>query len=366
MYATMSKPQRILFLIDDNAIDRNIIKRYLLRDLEHQYQFVEAETAELGLAECHARPPDCILIDYNLPDMSGLELLAELMGKGDRACYPIVMMTGGGDEKIAVQAIQGGAQDYLVKSNLTPEGLLIAVDNAIEKVRLRLNIEAQHQHLQEQNRELRQSQQEVQALNVRLQRAMAESHHRIKNNLQTLAAIVEMSMFESPEMVPVSVLKRLEYHIQTLASLHDLLTNEAKTEADFDTIDLKTALERLTPMIQATAGDRQVEISAEEVRLPLKVGSTFLLMANELVSNALKHGKGAVQLRLTREDGQAQLEVTDDGPGFPADFDPMVAANTGMELIDSIGRHDLQGRIEYKNGSEGGARVVVTFPIPPQ
>lgn len=361
----MYKPQRTLFLIDDNATDRHIIKRYLQRDLEHQYLFIEADTAERGLQQCHAPPPDCILIDYNLPDMSGLELLAELVGKSDRPLCPIVMMTGGGDEKIAVQAIQGGAQDYLVKSTLTPETLLMAVDNAIEKVQLRLNIEAQQQHLQQQNRELHQRQQEIQALNIRLQRSMAESHHRIKNNLQTLAAVIEMSMLESSDMVPVSVLQRLTQHIQTLAALHDLLTAEAKSEADFDSIDLKTALERLKPMIQTTAGGRTVQIVAESVLLPLKQGSTFLLMANELLSNALKHGKGAVLMTLAVEGDRACLAVQDDGEGFPPDFDPLMAANTGMELIESIAYHDLRGTIHYENAPEGGARVVVTFPLTP-
>ena len=362
----MFKSQRTLFLIDDNAVDRNIIKRYLLRDTEHQYVFVEAETGEQGVQHCHTQPPDCILIDYDLPDMSGLELLAELTGKGDRPFYPIVMMTGAGDEKAAVQAIQGGAQDYLVKSSLTPETLLIAVDNAIEKVRLRQNLEAQQAHLQQQNRELLLRQQEIEGLNVRLQRAMAESHHRIKNNLQTLAAVIEMSMLDNPEAAPISVLQRLEQHIQTLASLHDLLTSEAKNGASFDTIDLKVALERLTPIIQATAGERPVRITAQSVALPLKQGSVFLLMANELVSNALKHGHGEVVLLLTLAGDLARLEVTDDGEGFPADFDPQTAANTGMELIDSIGRHDLRGKISYENRPQGGARVVVTFPTLPQ
>lgn len=363
----MPPSQRTLLLIDDNAADRHLIKRYLQRDRAYSYVFVEAETGEQGLTQCHAKPPaelpDCILMDYNLPDMNGLELLAELTHRSDLPLYPIVMMTGQGDETIAVQAIQGGAQDYLVKGNLTPEALLIAVDNAIEKVRLRQNVQAQQTHLQQQNVELQQRQEEIQTLNIRLQRAMAESHHRIKNNLQTLAALVNMATLDDPEVVPVSVLKRLELHIRTLASLHDLLTQEAKTEADFDTIDLQASLAKLTPMIQATAGERQVQITAQSVRLPLKAGSAFLLLANELLSNALKHGKGDVHLTLSVRENRVYLEVTDDGAGFPTGFDARRAANTGLELIDSITRHDLRGSISYENQPEGGARVIVTFPL---
>ena len=359
----MTPPQRTILLVDDNIADRHIIKRYLQRDHAHSYAFVEAETGEYALSQCHERPPDCILMDYNLPDMSGLELLEELAGKSERPQHPIVMMTGQGDETVAVQAIQGGAQDYLVKGNLTPEALLIAIDNAIEKVRLRQSMESQQQHLQQQNRELQQRQEEIHTLNIRLQRAMAESHHRIKNNLQTLAALVNMSTMDDPETVPVSVLTRLELHIKTLASLHDLLTQEAKTDADFDTIDLQASLGKLTPMIQATAQERRFQITAQPIRLPLKQGSAFLLLANELLSNALKHGKGAVHLTLSAAANTVRLEVTDDGAGFLEGFDARASGNTGMELIDSITRHDLRGSISYENRPEGGARVTVIFPL---
>jgi two-component sensor histidine kinase len=361
----MLKPQRTLLLIDDNPADRHIIKRYLHHDTEHHYLFVEAETGDQGLQWCSTTFPDCILIDYNLPDMNGLELLAELVSRNGPHFCPIVMMTGEGDEKVAVQAIQGGAQDYLVKGSLTRETLLIAVENAIEKVEMRRNLAEQQQHLERQNAELQQKQNQIRALNVRLQRAMAESHHRIKNNLQTLAAVVDMAIMDSPQTVPLSVLNRLVRHIQTLASLHDLLTIEAKNEAEMDVTNVKIALERLSPMIQATSGGRQIDITAEEVCLPLKQSSAFLLLANELISNALKHGKGDVRLALSLEGTWARLEVMDEGEGFPAGFDPQVAANTGMELVESISRHDLRGSISYENRTEGGGRVVVLFPTQP-
>jgi two-component sensor histidine kinase len=358
----MLKPQRTLLVVDDSPADRHIIKRYLHHDTEHRYLFVEAETGDQGLQRCSTSLPDCILIDYNLPDMNGLELLAELVSRSSPHLYPIVMMTGGGDEKVAVQAIQGGAQDYLVKGSLTWETLLIAVENAIGKVEMRRNLADQHQHLERQNAELQQKQNEIHALNVRLHRAMAESHHRIKNNLQILAAVVDVSMMDSPQMVPVGVLNRLGQHIQTLASLHDMLTIEAKNEAEMDIINVKIALERLAPMLQATSGGRRIELISEDVHLPLKQSSALLLLATELISNALKHGKGKVRLVLSLQDAWARLEVMDEGPGFPAGFDPQVASHTGMELVDSIGRHDLRGLVSYENRSNGGGRVVVVFP----
>lgn len=60
------------------------------------------------------------------------------------------------------------------------------------------------------------------------------------------------------------------------------------------------------------------------------------------------------------------LEVSDDGPGFPSDFDPEIAANMGLELTATMVRWDLRGEILYQNRTEGGAHIVITFPLTEQ
>jgi two-component system, sensor histidine kinase PdtaS len=109
----------------------------------------------------------------------------------------------------------------------------------------------------------------------------------------------------------------------------------------------------------------------QDARLPVRQGTSLAVLVNELVSNAVKHGRGDIGLSFGMLPGsngsgpRARLEVTDQGPGFSPDFDPAKAANTGVELIESLGRWDLQGEVEYANRPEGGARVVVTFPLSP-
>ena len=82
-----------------------------------------------------------------------------------------------------------------------------------------------------------------------------------------------------------------------------------------------------------------------------------------MVSNAVKHGSGDIELNMAAENQTARVEVNDDGPGFPPDFDWRASSNTGLTLIDSAGRYDLRGTIIYENRPTGGARVLVTFPI---
>ena len=221
--------------------------------------------------------------------------------------------------------------------------------------------------------ERKRHEQKIVDLNIRLQRSVAESHHRVKNNLQMLSALVEIQTPDSGETVPISEFKRIGQQILTLSTLHDLLTLESNVAADQDVVSLKAALEKLCPMLQTTAGRRQIRVQAQEMFALQKQGSSFVLLVNELVSNALKHGKGDVEINLTSapvaagaEIGGARLEVCDDGSGFHSDFTSKTAANTGLELVESIGRWDLRGEIFYENRAEGGARVVVTFPLPDQ
>ncbi|MBV6627401.1 MAG: GAF domain-containing protein [Rivularia sp. (in: Bacteria)] len=143
--SVMSQNQhRIVLVVDDSLEDRNIYRRYLEQDNKYSYTILEAETAEEGL-KLSQREPDVILLDFMLPDFDGLEFLAELKAKYHLKHLPIILLTGHGDETIAVKAIKGGAQDYLVKGRIASESLRHAVDNAIKTAALETKIEQQSQ-----------------------------------------------------------------------------------------------------------------------------------------------------------------------------------------------------------------------------
>jgi signal transduction histidine kinase len=150
----MDKQEQTIFIIDDNPEDRSIIRRHLIKDVERIYHIFEGETGEQSLALCQQNRPDCILLDYNLPDMNGLEFLAELADDAGSVPFPVVILTGVSDESIAVQAMQNGAQDYLVKGNITTENLHRAMQNAIERVYMLRTLEAQRRDLEQKNQEL--------------------------------------------------------------------------------------------------------------------------------------------------------------------------------------------------------------------
>ncbi|MEH1777623.1 MAG: ATP-binding protein [Nostoc sp.] len=139
---------RTLLIIDDCAADRKIYRRYLLKDPHQSYQILEADCAEEGLALCRKVRCDVILLDFCLPDMSGLELFDQMQQEIFKTSVPVIMLTGRGDEEVAVQVMKRGALDYLVKQHLTQDVLQLAVRNAIKQSFL----QAQLQKTQERQR----------------------------------------------------------------------------------------------------------------------------------------------------------------------------------------------------------------------
>lgn len=201
-------------------------------------------------------------------------------------------------------------------------------------------------------------------LNARLRQSMTETHHRVKNNLQVIAAMIEIQVGDNRASVPATEFERLSRHIRTLAAMHDILTQKSKALSETETVSLKEVLEKLLPMLQQSAPGRSIRYALEDARVSSRKGTSLGLVVNEIVSNALKHSAGDVTVTFYEEGDSGVLEVCDDGLGFPPDFDPIREANTGLELIENLTRTDLRGTVVYLNRPDGGAEVRLVFPIP--
>jgi len=143
----MSKALRIL-IVDDDAVDRKLIKRQLA-DSSLEVVTHETSSAEECLKILQVTLVDCILLDYRLPEMNGIDFLIKLRGSAKAAGPAVVMMTGSGNERLAVQAMRQGVQDYLVKGEITPQNLEQAVLHAIETTAMQKQVEAENRRLEE-------------------------------------------------------------------------------------------------------------------------------------------------------------------------------------------------------------------------
>ncbi len=203
----------------------------------------------------------------------------------------------------------------------------------------------------------------IEELNVQLKDAMTEIHHRVKNNLQVIAAMLDIQMMEYEEGLPLSEAKRLAEQIRTLGIVHDILTQQVQQDKPNAPISVQSVFDRLLPNLAKAAGHDAFECQIADVPVSVQQATSLALVVAELISNALKHGQGWVEVTLEGSAGTNILEVCNDGPGFPADFDPQTYANTGLTLIDTLVRYDLKGTVRFEN-FERGARVRVSFPSP--
>jgi len=203
---------------------------------------------------------------------------------------------------------------------------------------------------------------EVAQLNELLRRAMAEAHHRIKNSFQMLSALLEVQNENEASGDSLCDYKKFALHVHALSAIHELLTEEVKAGAAFDSVSSRALLNRLLQFMQQTLPDRSIQAEIEDIPLSVKQGTALAPLVNEIVTNAIKHGQGDIRLLFTTEGALARLDVRNGGSRFPADFDPWRAAHTGLELVETLTRHDLGGEPRYEN-IDGGARVLITFPV---
>lgn len=133
--------QLTVLLIEDDDVDREAVHRLVGDD----FHLLDAETGKQGLAVFRSQQPDCVLLDYRLPDIDGLDVLDKLVEEQT----PVVMLTGRGTAEIAVEAMKRGAQDYLSKDAISQEALIRAVANAVEKVALQRKLQTKQKELQQ-------------------------------------------------------------------------------------------------------------------------------------------------------------------------------------------------------------------------
>lgn len=135
-----------LLIVDDCAEDQAVYKRYISKTFQQEMFIKTLEKGSHAIDFLKTNQVDCVLLDYQLPDMTGLEFL-KLLKNENAISIPVIMLTGSGNEKIAIEALKTGAYDYLNKSDLKPEILYNTIANAIEKSLLIRKIKAKESEI---------------------------------------------------------------------------------------------------------------------------------------------------------------------------------------------------------------------------
>src|SRR5580693_4479780 len=125
-----------LLIVDDDETDRRLYGWLLARQAPGRFQIHHAADGAAGIAALRADAFDCVLLDFSLPDVTGLEFLTDAMVDGALPAA-IVLITGHGNEAIAVDAMKLGVQDYLVKDHVNEGRLWRAIVRAVSQRELR-------------------------------------------------------------------------------------------------------------------------------------------------------------------------------------------------------------------------------------
>jgi two-component sensor histidine kinase len=177
-----------------------------------------------------------------------------------------------------------------------------------------------------------------------------EIHHRVKNNLQTVASLLRLQA-RADDVDAREALEHSVNRILAIAAVHEVLTEQRDED-----IELSELIDRLRAMlVQGLGGGRDVQARLEPVSLPGARATALALVFSELLQNALEHGAGAVRIELRQRNGDVVLAIGDDGPGPDG-----AAAGTGLSIVHALVRDELHGSFDLRR--EDGTRAEVVFP----
>jgi two-component sensor histidine kinase len=179
-----------------------------------------------------------------------------------------------------------------------------------------------------------------------------EIHHRVKNNLQTVASLLRLQARADEAVDPREALEHSVNRILAIAAVHEVLT-----ERRDDDVDLADLLGRLRAMlVQGVGGGKEVDARLEEVSLAGHRATALALVFAELLQNALEHGGAHVRVELAIRNGDVVLAIADDGRGIEG----AEKSGTGLSIVRALVRDELRGTLELR--SDGGTRAEVRFP----
>ena len=191
-----------------------------------------------------------------------------------------------------------------------------------------------------------------------------EIHHRVKNNLQTVSALLRLQARRIEDPKASAAIEEAVRRVVSIALVHETLSATSQDLVQFDEV--------ITKIIQ---GASELNIRPNEIQIK-KVGEFGLissmvatplaLVLTELIHNALEHGLGAsgdlVELRINRQAASMTITVTDNGAGIPNDFSLELNTNLGLQIVQTLTKNELAGKIEFIKQNIG-TQVQISFPL---
>ncbi len=361
-----------VLVIDDDEVDRMQIKNLV----QHSFCLLEASTAELGLDFVKSFKPACILLDYRLPDAIGFEMLQRFVGDG----YPVVILTGQGNEQVAVEALKRGAEDYLVKSTIDAMSLHKAITSAIEKSRLRKELDLRSSEIEEM----------IASMGTRFRNPLFELTRQTLALTSLLDSDNNASSSNNGSKSNHESQGNHEHHEKAIESAHAIqasanelmsfttqlvdFARSASGKMDWQRVDLQELIEELCRILNIQHANMGFQIES----LPVVDGDGELLqkLFKNVLENSIRNTRGT-QEPLIRISSQIdrdrwKISIVDNGTGMDIQriedvLSPMIPeaseSHLGLGMATSVKiakRH--RGHLWIESDGQTGTTVLVALP----
>ncbi len=193
-----------------------------------------------------------------------------------------------------------------------------------------------------------------------------EIHHRVKNNLQTVAALLRLQARRIDGTEATAALEEAVRRVGSIAIVHETLSQTAEEAVAFD--DIADRLARLVTDVGATTAAVEVRREGAFGELDSEQATPLAMVVMELMQNAAEHGfdpgqEGRIVLAAQRRGGTLEVTVSDDGRGLPEGFDLDTSSSLGLSIVRTLVESELRGHLTLGHGPEGGTRADLVLPL---
>ena len=390
-----------LLIVDDDAVDRRLYGRLLAQLGPDTCHIEQASDGASGLAALRAGKFDCVLLDFKLPDMTGLEFLTAAVVDGELPCA-VVLITGQGNEAIAVQAMKRGVRDYLVKDQVNATSLWRTMTQAVTQTELQQQLATSLRDLTAANLALEQeaatrkaaeaamrvAKEAAEHANLAKTRFVAMVTHELRTPLNGILGYAQLLRIES------GLTPRQDAHIGAMMQAGRHLLEMIERVLDFASIEsgrmelrpsevsIRDLTEGCVAFISPIATERNLSLRVvnahDAPRHVFADPSRLRQVLLNLLGNAVKYtDAGGVELRVLAgsQPNGLRIEVADTGRGIDEasrdrlfqDFERLETATTvegtglGLAIAARIIRL-MGGSIHYTTNPGGGS--VFWFELP--
>ncbi|OHD56031.1 MAG: hypothetical protein A2Y33_11300 [Spirochaetes bacterium GWF1_51_8] len=368
----VDRDKATIMIIDDIPENLQLLTS-VLKDCG--YRVLPSLDGRVALKAMENELPDLILLDIMMPEMDGYEVCSIIKKDERTKGIPVIFLTALDRKEDEERGLTLGAVDFISKPFDIPI-VKKRIENHLELKFIRDNLEnivrLRTEELIKMNSDLKNEIEERKKTEELLQTSLHEKlvlfrevHHRIYNNMQIISSLLNLQISMSGEAKITEVFTEMMNRIQSMAQVHQLLYSSQSLSS----ISLKGYIGRITDLLSRgylhDPDAVKFNLDLEEMDIGLDTAIPCGLVVNELITNCLKYSfpdgmKGIISIKLSLDNEIIELQISDNGKGFPAGFDPRKSEGMGFRIVFDLIEKQLDGNVIFPSST--GFSAIIRFP----